>query len=321
MSADSATVITTEKLTRIFGDNTAVNELTLEIRAGEVFGFLGHNGAGKTTTVRMLNGVIAPTAGSARVFGLDPATHGHRIRARTGVLTETPALDNRMTALDTLRYFADVFGVPPNERNRRIDELLDVFELSHRADSKVGGFSKGMRQRLALARTLIHDPDIIFLDEPTSGLDPVAIRDVHQMIERLSHRGRTVFLCTHNLAEAERLCDRVAVLAHGRVLASGTTEELGSQLNRGHRISVEVNSSDVPRALEIFRQTSPVQAAEPVADRAVARNGSTLIVLHGVGRSDIPCVIEAAVQHGVDLYRVQPEDPSLEDVYFALQEL
>ncbi|HHY58937.1 MAG TPA: ABC transporter ATP-binding protein [Chloroflexi bacterium] len=321
MDATSTAVIITEELTRSFGAHIAVNNLTLRIEAGEVFGFLGHNGAGKTTTVRLLNGVLAPTSGSVRVFGLDPTTAGHRIRARTGVLTETPALDSRLTARATLLHFAEVYGVPARDRRRRVDELLATFELQKRADSKVGGFSKGMRQRLALARTLIHDPDIIFLDEPTSGLDPVAIRDVHQMIEWLTHRGRTVFLCTHNLAEAERLCDRVAVLAQGRVLAIGTTRELGSRLNRGHRISVEVDASDIARAVKLFAATPPVSLAEAVTDRAAVRNGSASIVLHGVSRPDIPQIIQTATEQGIKLYRVQPEEPSLEDVYFALQEL
>ncbi len=321
MDATSTAVIITEELTRSFGAHIAVNNLTLRIEAGEVFGFLGHNGAGKTTTVRLLNGVLAPTSGSVRVFGLDPTTDGHRIRARTGVLTETPALDSRLTARATLLHFAEIYGVPARDRRRRVDELLATFELQKRADSKVGGFSKGMRQRLALARTLIHDPDIIFLDEPTSGLDPVAIRDVHQMIEWLTHRGRTVFLCTHNLAEAERLCDRVAVLAQGRVLAIGTTRELGSRLNRGHRISVEVDASDIARAVKLFAATPPVSLAEAVTDRAAVRNGSASIVLHGVSRPDIPQIIQTATEQGIKLYRVQPEEPSLEDVYFALQEL
>jgi ABC-2 type transport system ATP-binding protein len=321
MDAAPTTVITTEGLTRRFGSQVAVDGLTVTIETGEVFGFLGHNGAGKTTTVRMLNGVLAPNAGSVRVFGLDPVTHGHRIRARTGVLTETPALDSRLTARATLLHFAEVYSVPPRDRRRRVDELLATFELEKRADSKVGGFSKGMRQRLALARTLIHDPDIIFLDEPTSGLDPVAIRDVHQMIEWLTHRGRTVFLCTHNLAEAERLCDRVAVLSQGRVLAIGTTQELGSRLNRGHRISVEVDASEVGRAVKLFAATPPVLLAEAITDRATARNGSAALVLHGVSRRDVPQIINTATQHELKLYRVQPEEPSLEDVYFALQEL
>ena len=319
MAEDAQVVITTEGLTRSFGDNVAVDRLTISIRAGEVFGFLGHNGAGKTTTVRMLNGVIAPTGGSARIFGLDPQTDGARIRARTGVLTETPALDNRLTARATLEYFSDVYGVPRSLRRQRVAELLERFELTKRANDKVGGFSKGMRQRLAIARTLVNDPDIIFLDEPTSGLDPVATREVHRLIERLSHRGRTVFLCTHNLAEAERLCDRVAVLARGRVLATGTTRELAAELNRGHRISVEVDTDATERALALFTALPQVSSAAVVGDRAAARNGGTLLLLNGVARPDVPPVIAAAAAAGLNVYRVEPVDSSLEDVYFALQ--
>ncbi len=319
MAEDAQVVITTEGLTRSFGDNVAVDRLTISIRAGEVFGFLGHNGAGKTTTVRMLNGVIEPTGGSAHVFGLDPQIDGARVRARTGVLTETPALDNRLTARATLEYFSDVYGVPRALRRQRVAELLERFELTKRANDKVGGFSKGMRQRLAIARTLVNDPDIIFLDEPTSGLDPVATREVHRLIERLSHRGRTVFLCTHNLAEAERLCDRVAVLAHGQVLATGTTRELAAELNRGHRISVEIDTDATERALAIFTALPQVTGADIVGDRSAARNGGTLLILHGVSRPDIPPVIAAASAAGLNVYRVEPVDSSLEDVYFALQ--
>ena len=319
MAEDAQVVITTEGLTRSFGDNVAVDRLTISIRAGEVFGFLGHNGAGKTTTVRMLNGVIEPTGGSAHVFGLDPQIDGARVRARTGVLTETPALDNRLTARATLEYFSDVYGVPRAVRRQRVAELLERFELTKRANDKVGGFSKGMRQRLAIARTLVNDPDIIFLDEPTSGLDPVATREVHRLIERLSHRGRTVFLCTHNLAEAERLCDRVAVLAHGQVLATGTTRELAAELNRGHRISVEIDTDATERALAIFTALPQVTGADIVGDRSAARNGGTLLILHGVSRPDIPPVIAAASAAGLNVYRVEPVGSSLEDVYFALQ--
>ena len=280
MADETQVVIKTDALTRVYGDNVAVDRLTISIRAGEVFGFLGHNGAGKTTTVRMLNGVIQPTAGSARVFGLDPLADGARVRARTGVLTETPALDNRMTARATLDYFSEVYAVPPPVRKKRVADLLEQFELTKRADDKVGGYSKGMRQRLAIARTLVHDPDIIFLDEPTSGLDPVAMRDVHRLIERLSHRGRTVFLCTHNLAEAERLCDRVAVLARGQVLATGTTQDLSAELQRGHRISVEIDAAEVDRAVGIFAEVPDVTHAEAITDRAVARNGGKTLILH-----------------------------------------
>src|SRR5215213_4640632 len=164
----SEPVIQISSLSRRFGETNAVDQLTLDVQAGEIFGFLGHNGAGKTTTVRLLNGVISPTSGSARVLVLDPQDQGPALRARTGVLTETPSLDERLTARDNLSIYADLFNVPLGEVATRVNSLLSEFDLADRADEKVGGYSKGMKQRLALARALIHRPQVLFLDEPTS---------------------------------------------------------------------------------------------------------------------------------------------------------
>jgi ABC-2 type transport system ATP-binding protein len=222
--------VVTESLTRRFGEKVAVNDLTLEIAHGEVFGLLGHNGAGKTTTIRLLAGLLSPSSGSARVLGLSPETDGSEIRSRTGVLTETPALDGRLTGRENLRYFADFFSLGDARARKRIDYLLDAFELTDSAHSRVHTYSRGMHQRLALARAMLHDPEILFLDEPTSGLDPIATRMVHLMINATRSDGRSVFLCTHNLEEAERLCDRVAVLEHGRIIALGSPRELTSRV-------------------------------------------------------------------------------------------
>ena len=209
-------------LSRSFGGKPAAVDLTLEVQPGEIFGFLGHNGAGKTTTVRLLNGVLEPTSGSARVLGLDPQTDGPRLRARTGVLTETPSLDERLTARESLSFYAEVYDVTRAQVATRVDFLLTEFELIERADEKVGRYSKGMKQRLALAGALIHQPAVLFLDEPTAALDPVATRHVHTLVETLARREDcTVFICTHNLVEAQRLCDRVAVLERGRLMALG----------------------------------------------------------------------------------------------------
>lgn len=312
-------VISTQQLTRRFGKTLAVDALTLEIAEGEVFGFLGHNGAGKTTTVRLINGVLAPTSGSVRVFGLDPQRDGAKIRARTGVLTETPALDDRLTARATLTYFADMFGVPKANVRRRVDELLDLFDLGQRGNDKVGGFSKGMRQRLALARTLLHDPQIVFLDEPTSGLDPSATRDVHQMIQRLRAGGHTVFLATHNLAEAERLCDRVAVLARGRALAIGSIAELAERLNRGHRLLIEVDGERQAQVRSLLSPLPQIKQIEETQDGNGFAPGGALLRVHGVVRAEIPAVVAHLAAAGVPLYRVEPDTASLEDVYFALE--
>src|SRR5687768_1306323 len=229
----STPVIQISSLTRRFGETNAVDHLTLEVHAGEIFGFLGHNGAGKTTTVRLLNGVLEPTSGQAKVLGLDAQAKGPAVRARTGVLTETPSLDERLTARDNLSFYADLYNLPGAEVPERVDSLLTEFELAQRADEKVGGYSKGMKQRLALARALLHKPEVLFLDEPTAALDPVAARHVNTLVETLARReGCTVFLCTHNLVEAQRLCDRVAVMQHGNLVALGTPSELTRQYVR-----------------------------------------------------------------------------------------
>lgn len=247
---EQGAVIVAEGLTRRFGDVVAVDHLDLEVQAGEVLGFLGHNGAGKTTTVRLLNGVLTADEGRARVLGRDPASQGPALRAHTGVLTETPSLDERLTGRDNLAIYADLYGVPPGEVARRVEALLEDFQLADRAGEKVAAYSRGMKQRLALARALVHRPQVLFLDEPTSGLDPVAARHVHEMVAALSgEQGRTVFLCTHNLAEAQKLCDRVAVLARGRVLALGTPAELVARLGRSQRLELEAEPQGA--ALEI----------------------------------------------------------------------
>ncbi len=303
-------VITTHKLVRCFGDLTAVNELTFEVAHGEVFGFLGHNGAGKTTTIRLLNGVLIPNGGEARVLGYDPLKDGSTLRRRTGILTENPSLDERLTARENLRVYADLYGVPEANVSRRIGDLLGMFELEERADERVGGYSKGMKQRLALARALLHEPELLFLDEPTSGLDPVAARDVHNLITRLSREeGRTIFLCTHNLAEAQKLCHRVAVLEHGRVLALGTPTELAQKL--GHRLGLEVvvELEDVPAALEVLRGMPKLSQVSHFGD---------MITISGAARSMIPNMLSGLVGAGIRVYRVTPQETSLEDVYFAL---
>ena len=303
-------VVAVEGLTRRFGDVVAVDGLTLEIYPGEVFGFLGHNGAGKTTTVRLLNGLLSPDGGAVRVLDLDPVHDGPELRRRTGVLTETPSLDERLTGRENLEIYADLYGVPGTEVARRVESLLEGFELAHRADEKAGAYSKGMKQRLALARALLHEPDILFLDEPTSGLDPLGARRVHELITRLSQeQQRTVLLCTHNLAEAQKLCGRVAVLEHGRLVALGTPAELARKLGRSRRLEIDVAPDQAPAALEVVEATLGIP--EPVVE-----NGKIMIV--GADREVIPDLVSELVNAGVRVYGITPQEPSLEDVYFAL---
>jgi ABC-2 type transport system ATP-binding protein len=304
-------VIRTDRLTRRFGDVVAVDHLSLEVYPGEVLGFLGHNGAGKTTTVRLLNGVLAPDDGAARVLGLDPLAEGPALRRRTGILTETPSLDERLTGRDNLEIYAELYDVPRTELPNRVETLLEAFELADRADEKAGGYSKGMKQRLALARALLHRPDLLFLDEPTAGLDPVAARRVHEMITQLSHeQHHTVFLCTHNLVEAQHLCSRVAVLEHGHLVALGTPAELARRYGRSQRLEIEVAPDGGPTAASILRNV--------LGSIQLTQEGNTFSVV-GADREAIPGLVAALVAAGVRVYRVAPQEPSLEDVYFALQ--
>ena len=311
----STPVIQTSQLTRRFGDTVAVKDLSLTVYRGEVFGFLGHNGAGKTTTVRLLNGILEPNGGQIEVLGLTPGPDSADLRARTGVLTETPSLDERLSARDNLTIYADLYGVPPSEVRGRVDEMLAAFDLSDRGSERVGGYSKGMKQRLALARAFLHRPELLFLDEPTSGLDPVSTRQVHDMIRRISQEGHTVFLCTHNLTEAQRLCHRVAVLEHGQMVAVGAPEELAQQLGAGERVEVEVERAQVQVAQAELRQVAGVQDVKLSQEN----NGPRLIVALDA-HERIPEMLAHLVRQNVRVYRVAPLEVSLEDIYFALHD-
>jgi ABC-2 type transport system ATP-binding protein len=310
----NASVILINQLTRHFKDTVAVDNLSLEVNSGEIFGFLGHNGAGKTTTVRLLNGIIEPTTGSMCVLGLDPQIDGSVLRTRTGVLTETPSLDDRLTAWEILGIFADLYGVPRKTVAPRIAALLDEFDLADRAHEKVGGYSKGMKQRLALARALLHKPELIFLDEATSGLDPVSAHHVNELIERMARsEGCTVFMCTHNLVEAQRLCDRVAILEHGKLVALGTPTELTRQYVRRLEVEIEVEEEQTESALNILRCMPQLVVGEPTKP-----NGAIVVTINR--RDSIPEVLASMVQNQVRVYRMAPQEADLEQVYFTLHE-
>lgn len=305
-------VIQISSLSRRFGETNAVDRLTLDVQAGEIFGFLGHNGAGKTTTVRLLNGVLEPTSGNAKVLGLDPLSEGPAVRAQTGVLTETPSLDERLTARDNLSFYADLYSVPRSDVPDRVNSLLTEFELAERAEEKVGSYSKGMKQRLALARALLHKPEVLFLDEPTAALDPVAARHVHRLVENLARReGCTVFLCTHNLVEAQKLCDRVAVMEHGRLVALGTPSELTRQYVKRLDVDLEVDPTQMDLALQVLQQLPQFVIGPPKQEKDI-------LTMTLSGWDAIPVLLSILVSNGLRVYRLAPQEANLEQVYFAL---
>ena len=213
-------------LVKRFGEFTAVAGLDLAVAEGEILALLGHNGAGKTTTIRMLCGLLAPTSGSARIAGYDTVTQAAQVRGAIGLLTELPGLYNRMRAADYLDFFGAVQGMDPATRRARISTLLTQFDLGYATARRLGDYSKGMRQKVALIRTLLHDPPVIFLDEPTSAMDPQSAKAVRDAIHELRGSRRTIVLCSHNLAEAEGLADRIVIIKRGRVLAAGTAPDL-----------------------------------------------------------------------------------------------
>jgi len=295
-----------EHLTKRFGDRVAVDDVSFAVAAGEVFGFLGPNGAGKTTTVRMLATLITPTSGTARVAGvqLDPAS-GVDIRKRIAVMTENPGLYLRLTVAENLQFFAGLYELEQPES--RIGHALAAVNLSGRADDLCGSLSKGLRQRVALARALLSDPAILFLDEPTSGLDPVASRDVHELIDGLRDRGVTVFLTTHRLEEAERLCDRVAIL-NTTLRTIGRPDDLRDRL---------FTKSLVVRTAAPLTSPDAVFAVNGVDGwRADDTTRYTLTV--NDTRLAAPAVTRSLVAAGADVLSVTEARHSLEDVYLEL---
>ncbi|HBY93930.1 MAG: ABC transporter ATP-binding protein [Ardenticatenaceae bacterium] len=298
-------VIETHHLTRRFDGQLAVDDLTLQVAGGEVFALLGPNGAGKTTTVRMLACLIAPTGGHATVVGRDLAAECDSIRARVGLLTESPGLYEALTAWQNLIIFARLYGVA--NPAAQVEKYLKLLDLWDRRDEPTGGFSKGMKQKVAIARALLHEPELIFLDEPTSGLDPAAARTVREFLEQLKASGRTIFLTTHNLDEAERLADRIGVLKT-HLVAVDTPDALRHRLF-GRRTVVALAQTQ-PALVE-------VAARLPFVRQATLRDGSLVVDLGDPDREN-PALVTALVQAGAQIRTVVEERASLEDVYLQL---
>lgn len=297
--------IVTEKLSRSFGDLIAVDSMTLRISQGEVFGFLGPNGAGKTTLVRMLMTLIAPTSGKAWVNGVQVGFEDQKIRKNVGLLTETPGLYEQLSAARNLEIFAELYEV--KEVAGQVEKFLRMLDLWDRRNDMAGTLSKGMRQKLAIARALLHEPSIIFLDEPTSGLDPVSARLVRDFILTLKKEGRTIILCTHNLDEADALCDRICVF-RTRMIEMGTPAELRRSLF-GRRVVFHL-AGQAASFVPLLENNDSVLEVEVVDNKLIARVTEP--------EKQNPDIIRQLIEAGAAVQFVGEIHHSLEDVYLQL---
>jgi ABC-2 type transport system ATP-binding protein len=298
-------VLTASNLSRRFGDRLAIDDVSFTLEPGEIFALLGPNGAGKTTTLRILAGLIAPTTGSVEIDGqrMGPQS-APQLRSRIGFLTEAPGLWDRLTVRDNLLVYARMYGLPAPRKV--VDDALERFEIRDRGDDRAAQLSKGLKQRVALARSLLHDPSIAMLDEPTSGLDPGSAREVRDLVLGLRAQGRTILLCTHNLDEVERVADRVAVLSR-RLIAMGTPASLRSKLF-APRLRIRLSQAAERYAI--------VLRSAGLADVHV----EGLVLLVGIANSAMttPEVVRRLVEAGAGIETVMPEEPPLEDVYLKL---
>jgi ABC-2 type transport system ATP-binding protein len=303
-------VIRTENLTRNFGNVRAVDALNLTVPGGAVFGFLGPNGSGKTTTIRMLLGLVEASSGTARVLGFDAASQADSIRTRSGALLEYSGIYERLSGEDNLDFYARIWKLRAGDRRARIKELLETFGLWDRRREPAGTWSRGMKQKLALARAMLHRPSLIFLDEPTAGLDPVAAASLREELTALVKReGVTVFLTTHNLAEADRVCARVAVIRQGKLLAEGPPSELRAR-NGKHRVMVYGRGID-ERIVSALRGFPDVKSADLDA-------GHLTLEMRSDG--GVPAIVRMLVAEGAEIEEVVRDKASLEDVFLTLVE-
>jgi ABC-2 type transport system ATP-binding protein len=302
-------MIETNGLAKRFRSLVAVHDLSFTVGDGEIFGLLGPNGAGKTTTVRMLSGLIAPSGGTATINGLRLGTDSQRIRAMTGILTESPGLHDKLTARQNLGYYGRLYGLRGANLRRAVDQYLRVVGLADEGDRKVAGFSKGMRQKVAIARALLHEPEVLYLDEPTSALDPSAAKVVRDFVATLRDAGRSIVVCTHNLDEAERLCDRIGIM-RGTLLTVDTPARLRRR-NGTATVRVELVGARRPDSfLDLL-------GGLPFVEGARAIDGALLVEVREP-RGDNPDLVAALVEAGARIVHVTEEAATLEQVYLDM---
>jgi len=299
-----------EKVSRYFENIRAVDELSLEVPSGSIFGFLGPNGAGKTTTIHMLLGLLEPTEGQVEVLGFDARTRGEEVRMRTGALLEHPGIYEQLSAEDNLEFYGRVWRIPEPERSARIKELLSHIGLWERRKDQAGKWSRGMKQKLALARVLLHKPPLVLLDEPTAGLDVMSATAVREdLVSLVEREGTTVFLTTHNMSEAEKLCDQVAVIREGSLVAVGSPDELRSRATRPQVVVIGHGFS--PMVVQMMVERPEVTAVSARNGRLTIDLGQELATAH---------LVSILAEAGAQVDEIHRGKASLEEVFVALME-
>lgn len=300
-------MITVENLTKKFETVTAVENISFNINESEIFGFLGPNGAGKTTTIRMLSTLISQTSGKITIDNRSPESDGEYIRSIIGLLTESPGMYEKISAYDNLEYYSSFYNIPGTKRKDNIERYLKMFDLWDRKDDLVGTYSKGMKQKLALSRALIHDPKILFLDEPTAGLDPESAHMVRNFIESLKKEKTTVFLCTHNLEEASNLSDRVCIIERKIIRIATLSELQNDDKNKRVEIVFTENASKYIKLLEEIDKIKDIQAD----------NNRAILVIEEPEISN-PLIIKKLVGNGAEILYFNEIKATLEEIYLDL---
>jgi len=302
-------MIDIKKLTKTFGNLVAVGDLDLHIEVGDIFGFIGPNGAGKTTTMRILVTLLEPTRGSAFIDGLDVTKKGKEVRRRVGYMPDFMGVYDDLKVFEYLEFFAAAFGIEYNKRQGIVDGVLELTDLVSKRSAPVDSLSRGMQQRLGLARVLIHDPKVLILDEPASGLDPRARIEMRELLRELKRMGKTIMISSHILSELEEICDRVGIIEHGQLVFSGTLEEIRPRLGLQSRVRVKV-LGDGARAIELLSALPQILQVETAGDY--------LAVTFREGEQTDGVIARTLVNGGVDLVYLQPEQLKLDDAFLKL---
>jgi ABC-2 type transport system ATP-binding protein len=302
-------VIKASKLTKSYNGFVAVGGISFEVPRGEIFGFLGPNGAGKTTTIRMLTGLAKPSSGKASIAGFDVLQDIQKVKENIGLVPETSNIYSEMTAWDNLMFSGEIYGVPKAKREKRAHELLKAFMLSHRRKAKVKKFSRGMKRRLTLSMALLHEPAILFLDEPTTGLDVQSARYIRHLVRDLKDKGVTVFLTTHYIEEADQLCDRIAIINKGKIIAYDTPEGLKKSVQKGH--ALEISFERAPEGLlNDLKAMSGIDSVDRFGDKFRVYSEDTSHALSSL--------IDHAGKKGLRIISLNTLRPSLEEAFIKI---